>query len=224
MTAFDPRTRLVVALCWAGLIVGSGHATVLLGELAALTGLVALWRQVRPFLRWMRLVLPMAVFLGAVTWWTAGQQHGLAAAVKLVGIATTFFLFFVTTAPEDLANALVKAGLPCSAAFVLSASLQFVPVIGRKAQGVLDAQRARGISMKPGWAAVLHYPAFLAPLLIQAFQLAEELAEAMEARGFGRPGRTFSRSYALKPRDWLAMGAAVAALAGLLTLFGHFGL
>ena len=110
MTAFDPRTRLVVALCWAGLIVGSGHATVLLGELAALTGLVALWRQVRPFLRWMRLVLPMAVFLGAVTWWTAGQQHGLAAAVKLVGIATTFFLFFVTTAPEDLANALVKAG------------------------------------------------------------------------------------------------------------------
>jgi energy-coupling factor transport system permease protein len=78
--------------------------------------------------------------------------------------------------------------------------------------------------MKPGWAAVRHYPAFLAPLLIQAFQLAEELAEVMEARGFGRSGRTFSRSYKLKPRDWLAMGSAVATLTGTLALFGVIGL
>ena len=51
-----------------------------------------------------------------------------------------------------------------------------------------------------------HYPVFLGPLLIQAFQLAEALAEAMETRGFGCPGRTFLRTYQLRFYDWLLIG------------------
>ena len=78
--------------------------------------------------------------------------------------------------------------------------------MGRKVKNVLDAQRARGIPLEPGWAALRHYPAFFAPILIQAFQLAEELAEAMEARGFGRPGRTFLKEYEMRHRDWVVIG------------------
>jgi energy-coupling factor transporter transmembrane protein EcfT len=52
--------------------------------------------------------------------------------------------------------------------------------------------------------------------LVQSFELADQLAEAMESRGFGRPGRTFARDYRLRVRDWLILAAAVAGLAALV--------
>ena len=64
------------------------------------------------------------------------------------------------------------------------------------------------------------YLAFFIPLLIQAFQLAEELAETMEARGFGRPGRSFQFEYRFKGKDWgLIVGGAIFLTAGLLCRF-----
>jgi energy-coupling factor transport system permease protein len=124
-------------------------------------------------------------------------------------------LFFVSTPPEDLSNALIKAGLPYRVAFVVSAGMQFVPVLGRKAREVRDAQQARGIPMAMGWKIIRHAPAFLIPLLIQAFQLAEELAEAMESRGFGRPQRSYYLSFKLKPLDYFVMMSGAAATLGL---------
>ena len=66
-------------------------------------------------------------------------------------------------------------------------------------------EQARGIVLKPGWQALRNYPALLVPLLIQAFQTAESLAEAMEARGFGRSGRSFRKIYRMGGLDWLAI-------------------
>ena len=40
--------------------------------------------------------------------------------------------------------------------------------------------------------------------------LADELAEAMEARGFGAPQRTFLREYRFRARDAALVGAALA--------------
>jgi len=160
----------------------------------------------------------MALFFGAVTWWSADKQTACIAALNLLAIASVFFLFFSTTLPEDLGNSLVKMGLPYHVGFIMSASLQFVPVIGRKVRNVADAQRARGIPLEPGWRALRHYPAFLGPILIQAFRMAEELAESMEARGFGRSGRTFYKEYRLKFVDWLALAGGLLVLSGCLVL------
>jgi energy-coupling factor transport system permease protein len=158
------------------------------------------------YLKWLRLVVPMALFFGAVTWWSADLISGFKAALNLLILVSVFFVFFNLTSPEDLGNALIKTGLPHRVAFVFSTSMQFVPIIARKAGNVLDAQRARGIPLEAGWKAMRLYLALLGPLLIQSFQLAEELAEAMEARGFGRSGRTFLKDYRLKAVDWLAIG------------------
>ncbi len=158
----------------------------------------------------------MSLFFAAVTWWSANAAAGAAAGLKLLALTSGFFAFFSTTVPEDLGNALVKTGMPYHIAFVLSTSMQFVPVLGRKAKNVLESQRARGIPVEPGWSALRHYPAFLVPLLIHAFQLAEELAEAMETRGFGLPNRTFYKDYRLGVQDWLALGIGLVFLIGLL--------
>ena len=210
----DPRTQLDAGGLWGRL--GRDKRLVssrLLSGWGVLVLIVALMGGLKAYARWLLMVAPMALFFGAVTWWSADRQTGVMAALTLLVLVSVFFAFFHVCAPEDLGNALVKIGLPYAVAFIFSTSLQFVPVIGRKAKSVLDAQRSRGIPLEPGWKALRHYPAFLGPLLIQAFRLAEELAEAMEARGFGCNGRTFLKDYCLKLFDWFVLGAGLVLLA-----------
>jgi energy-coupling factor transport system permease protein len=209
----DPRTKLILTGLYAVLVITSYRLEWLLAELGLLWLLVLIIAEGRNYLGWLRLVAVMAVSWFAIAWWAFDLPTAVMTSLRLLALTSIFFVFFRSTAPEDLGNALVKVGLPYTFAFVLSTSLQFVPVISRKAQNVVDAQRSRGIPLEPGLPALRHYPALLAPLLIQAFQLADELAEAMEARGFGRPGRTFWRDYRLQALDWLVLAGAVITLA-----------
>jgi len=134
------------------------------------------------------------------------------AALRLLTIGTVFFLFFQTTSPEALSNALIKMGTPYPFVFVLTTSMQFVHVLIRRVISIRDAQRARGIPIEGGLRALWYLPALAGPLLIQAFQLADELAEAMEARGFGAPGRRFRQEPHLMLLDWAIIILSIAAL------------
>ncbi len=215
---FDPRTHLALALIYGLVVIFIRNTTGLVITWGILVALIGLTGNLRAYGRWLLMLLPMALFFGGVTWWTIDMASGRDAALSLLTLTSTFFVFFALTSPEDLGNALVKMGLPYSVAFVMSASLQFVPVITRKARGVMDAQRARGIELRPGWQALKNYPAFLAPLLIQAFQMAESLAEAMECRGYGRGGRRQLDDYRMRPRDWSAIALGLALGGGSLML------
>ncbi|WP_373499655.1 energy-coupling factor transporter transmembrane protein EcfT [Desulfococcus sp.] len=211
----DPRTKLITTLLAAAFVGISDPLFLVAAELGLLLAMIAALGFFRAYVRWLALVVPMALFFGGVTAWSVTADAGILAGAKLLTLTTAAFIFFSATVPEDLGNALVKAGLPYPAAFVMSTALQFVPVIGRKARDVLDAQRSRGIPVEPGWSALKHYPAFFIPLLLQSFQLAEELAEAMEARGFGRPGRSFLAAYRLTLVDWAVLAASGASLGAL---------
>ncbi|RPH83900.1 MAG: energy-coupling factor transporter transmembrane protein EcfT, partial [Desulfobacteraceae bacterium] len=94
--------------------------------------------------------------------------------------------------------------------------MEFIPVLARRAANVRDAQRARGIPVGVGWKGLRYLPALLGPLLIQAFKLADEMAEALEARGFGSPGHRRGREIRFLARDWLIVSMS---LAGLLAFF-----
>jgi len=212
----DPRTKLGLTVLYAVLVIVSGQPGWLLAELGLLVLIILALGEGRQYLSWLRLVAVMATTWFVISLLAFDVFTAMTASLRLVALTSTFFLFFRTTSPEDLGNALVKARLPYAFAFVLSTSLQFVPVINRKIQNIFDAQRSRGIPLEPGLAALRYYPALLGPLLVQAFQLADELAEAMESRGFGRPGRTFLRDYRLRAVDWVALVGAAIGLAAIL--------
>ena len=212
----DPRTRLLLALAYAVLITLTRRPPWLVGEWIVLLAVIAALRQLTAYLRWLRMLIPMTLFFGAVTAWSAGYAAGLTAAMGLLTVTTLFFVFFATTDPEDLGNSLVQAGLPFAVAFVVTAALQFVPVVGRRIRSVIETQQARGIVLQPGWRALRNYPALLVPLLSQCFQMADNLAEAMETRGFGRAGRSFRTPYRMHARDWLAIAAGWSAVALVL--------
>jgi energy-coupling factor transport system permease protein len=186
--------------------------TFLTASLAILMGVVLLLRLGLPWLDFLRgLGFAVLTFL-AIAWIAFDFLTAVVSTLRLLAIGTAFFLFFQTTPPEALSNALLKMGVPYPFAFVLSASLQFVPVLVRRLGNIRDAQRARGIPIEGGLRLLIHLPALAGPLLIQAFKFADELAEAMEARGFGIPGRRFRHEPRFQWKDWMVVIISAAVL------------
>ncbi len=207
----DPRTWLVVTIGYSALVAMvplTWAPALYVLVLAVVVGVGAF----RPYLRWLRWASLTVLSWFLITWLASDVPTALLASARLLAIFSVFFLFFHRVPPEDLANALVASGLPYEVAFVFSTGLAFVPVISRRAREVVDAQRARGIPLEPGWKALPHYPALLIPLLAQAFTLADQLSEALESRGFGRRGRSFVQPYRLSVLDWSVIALVIVAL------------
>jgi len=214
----DPRTKLLLALLFSTLTVMTADLTALGAECGLVLLAVIGAGLLRAWWRMVRLLVPMFVFLVLFTVLALDVATAVGGVVRLLAISTAFFFFFQTTAPEDLGNALVASGVPYAFTFILTSAMQFVPVIARRAREILDAQRARGIRLERDAASLRNYPALLAPLLIQSFTLADQLAEAMEARGFGSPRRTFAREYRWRTWDYAAVIVGVAAAVGFWLL------
>jgi energy-coupling factor transport system permease protein len=79
---------------------------------------------------------------------------------------------------------------------------RLLPTLERDATGFIEALRGRGVDVT----GVRGRARLLSPLLASSLERSMNLAEAMEARGYGRPGRT-----TIPPPPWrMADGAAVA--------------
>ena len=105
------------------------------------------------------------------------------------------------------------AGLPFARRSALAVVLatRLVPSLERDAVGLAEAVRGRGIAL----AGARGHAMLLSPLVAGSLERASNLAEAMEARGFGRPGATRA------PRPgWTRLDRAGVALGGLLVVVG----
>jgi len=211
-SSLDPRSKLIALLAAAGILM-TFHQWL---QLAIAFGILLMVTLLfRLGLAWLGLLkgLGFAAFSFFIIALLAFDLvTAIVAALRLLTIGTVFFLFFQTTSPEALSNALIKMGTPYPFVFVLTTSMQFVHVLIRRVISIRDAQRARGIPIEGGLRALWYLPALAGPLLIQAFQLADELAEAMEARGFGAPGRRFRYEPHLMLLDWAIITVSIAAL------------
>ncbi len=209
----DPRSKLMMVFVAAILMILFHQWTSLTASFVFLMVMVLLFHLGLLWLNFLR-GLGFAVFTFFIIAWLAFDLvTAVVSGLRLLAIGTAFFLFFQTTSPEALSNALLKMGVPYPFAFVLSASMQFVPVLIRRLGNIRDAQRARGIPIEGGLSLLIHLPALAGTLLIQAFKFADELAEAMEARGFGIPGRRFRHEPRFRWVDWMVVVFSVIALA-----------
>jgi len=187
--------------------------------------------------RGMRLVLTTAALLGVLqilfvhtgpVLFRLGPlvvtQDGVEAAAYVAGrfasVVLLSYLFVLTTDPNDLAYALMQAGLPFRYGFALVTALRLVPVFEQEGRIVYNAQLARGMQYdvrSPRRFLVLARQFFL-PLLVSALGKVDALSVSMEGRCFGKyPTRTFMRQVHLARRDVAAL--ALAAVAGLGALY-----
>ncbi|MFN2285046.1 MAG: energy-coupling factor transporter transmembrane component T family protein [Anaerolineae bacterium] len=147
--------------------------------------------------------------------------RGIYVAGRLLSVVFLGYLFVLTTEPNDLGYALMRAGLPYRYGFMLITALRLVPLFEQEAQTVYQAQLARGIAYDRGGLKRFFTLArqFFLPLLVSAMSKVDALAVSMEGRSFGKyPRRTFLREVAFTRRDGVALGVLVLAMAGVVAV------
>jgi energy-coupling factor transport system permease protein len=115
----------------------------------------------------------------------------------------------VTDGMESLLQPFKRLGLPVhELALMMSISLRFIPTLMQETDKIMKAQMARGVDFTSGpimdrLKAIIP---LLVPLFINSFRRAEELANAMEARGYrGGEGRTKFRELKWKLADTIIL-------------------
>lgn len=153
--------------------------------------------------------------LGPFTVYQEGIYSGLSLLTRAWAGSSFAVLLVLTTHPGDLFAALQKLGVPHELNFMVSTSLQMVPIVQREFQIVMSAQRSRG--MRPrGFASVL--PSMV-PVFAGSIERVQQLALSLESRAFGSKGvKTSLRDIRASGKDYLFALAGLALAAVFTTL------
>lgn len=153
-----------------------------------------------------------------------GLHLGVLLALRILLLVSVAGVLTATTAPvsladgiEDLLSPLKRVRFPAhEMAMMTTVALRFIPTLGQEAQKIMKAQAARGADFADGGPirrARAMVPV-LVPLTVGAFRRADELAEAMESRGYrGGDGRTRYRELRFRAKDALAFAVTALILA-----------
>ncbi|EIA21511.1 energy-coupling factor transporter transmembrane component T family protein [Listeria fleischmannii] len=157
-----------------------------------------------------------------------GLMNGVKMFCRFVLIVFMTTLLTLTTSPIELTDGLEKILAPFrivrlpvhELALMLSISLRFIPTLMDETEKIMKAQKARGVEFTSGKISdrIRAIVPLLIPLFISAFKRAEDLAIAMEARGYrGGHGRTKFRLLKWRFSDTILLFSLVV-LTGLLLL------
>lgn len=191
MNCLDPRVRLILGLLTLALVLATGEVWMVVGELLGLLIATALLGHFGAWLRSLKVSGPMVAMVLVVGIAAFPFAQALEMALRFQALLLASFLVFRSVTTEELGGALRRLGVPWVFSFILVTAMRYVPLMGQRLRAITDAQRSRGIDLRPRLRNIPNLAALLVPLLVQCFQLAEDLAMAMEVRGFGRTGRTF---------------------------------
>ncbi len=216
----DPRASLIVYLLYCTLILLAMQPLELIPLLAV--PIFGLWFKKSGRTEWqrvMRLLWPTLLLFAVVTGIGSGPAAAAGAVLRLTALVSASVLFFTLTPPEELGEALLAGGLSPPAAFLLEGTLRFAPTMANLGREVREAQESRGIRLD-GLYLLRNGIALLGPLLASVMRFADDLAEALETRGFGMPTRTPLADYRFRLRDWALVLTAtgITLLAGALLI------
>lgn len=215
----DPRAKLLTIIIFIAVVFLADN-TLTYGLLAIFT-LAAIWLSNIPIkflfngLKFLFWIILFTFFLhifftkegdllykfGFIEIYQGGLRQGIFISLRFFFLLLVTSLLTLTTTPieitdgiESLLKPLKKVGFPVhELSLMISIALRFIPTLMDETDKIMKAQMARGVDFSEGTIkqrskAVVP---LLIPLFINAFKRAEELATAMEARGYrGGEGRT----------------------------------
>lgn len=230
----DPRTKLISAFYFI-IIIFLANNWLTYGILAvfAFLGILLSKISVRFFIRGVRPMFMLILFtvvlqvlfttggtvffqLGPIQVTQFGLVNGAFIFMRFVLIIFISTLMTLTTSPLSLSDALENILRPLrivkfpvhELSLMLSIALRFVPTLMDETEKIMNAQRARGVDFGEGnliqkMKAIVP---LLIPLFVSSFKRADDLSDAMEARGYkGGEGRTRYRKLDWKMRDSLTI-------------------
>lgn len=150
--------------------------------------------------------------LGWLKIYEGGLRQGIFISMRFFLLILMTSILTLTTTPieitdgmESLLHPLKKVNFPVhELALMMSISLRFIPTLMQETDKIMKAQTARGVDFSSGpikdrMKAIVP---LLIPLFVNSFKKAEELAIAMESRGYrGGEGRTKYRQLSWELKD-----------------------
>ena len=241
--ALDPRAKMLILAEIMFTVFPSGSLASLSICALALYGAVRLSglsigmlaRSCRPvfFLAFFTFTFNAVAILWGESWdkeaFLLGLGAGAVAAARLLLLVSFAMLLPLTTPPLSLADGMESVlspfkrfGFPVhECAMMMGVALRFLPLLMEETDRIVKAQLSRGARLDQG-NPIRRMKAFLPviiPLFIVIFKRADELALAMEARGYrGSEGRTRRRPLSWKKSDTGATIFATLVVAGFIFL------
>lgn len=213
MLRLDPRTRLALWLMATIAVLATGSEWAMAAEAALIFCALA---SLGLFGRWisaLRMMLPIAGLVFIISLVFFDLREAVFLSVRILCLLTVSFIIFQKITVDEVGEGLRRLGLPHWIAFILTSSMRYVPLLGERLSCIMDAQRSRGIDLRPRLRNLNNLLALAVPLLIQAILLSENLAMAMEARGFSRKRKSHSRDMRLGIADYVVLATGCGSLA-----------
>lgn len=127
---------------------------------------------------------------------------------------------YLTDGLEKGLNPLKKIKVPVhEISMIMSIALRFIPILLEETDKIMKAQMARGADFESGGLIkkAKNLVPLLVPLFISAFRRSNDLAMAMEARGYrGGDGRTKMKPLIYKNRDKIAYGVIALYIVAMI--------
>ena len=145
---------------------------------------------------------PTVPVLGPLDVTTTEIAEAALNALRLAALGLAFAAYALLLDHDRLVSA---AGGTRRSALAVALATRLVPSLERDAAGLAESVRGRCVKLE----GARGYATLLSPLVAGSLERATNLAEAMEARGFGRPGATKAPRPPWSGRDRLAIVAAI---------------
>lgn len=164
---------------------------------------------------------------------TNGIFTALFMATRIVCLVVISSMLTYTTTPTMLTDAIEKLLSPLkifkipvsTLAMMMTLALRFIPTLVDEIDRITNAQKARGANLDDGnfIQRIKALVPIIVPLFVSSLRRAIELADAMDCRCYGGPGRTRMKQMKLRFRDFVALAIMVAFIAGIIALNYYFG-
>lgn len=150
---------------------------------------------------------------GFLSIYTEGLSMAGFMAIRLILLIIGTSLLTLTTSPIELTDGIEKLLKPIGKeiahelAMMMTIALRFIPTLMDETDKIMKAQKARGADFESGGIIkkAKSLVPLLVPLFISSFRRADELAMAMEARGYrGGAGRTRMKVLKFTNKDIVA--------------------
>lgn len=150
---------------------------------------------------------------GFLSIYTEGLKTAAFMAIRLILLIAGTSILTLTTSPIELTDGIEKLLRPIGKeiahelAMMMTIALRFIPTLIDETDKIMKAQKARGADFDSGniIQKAKNLVPLLVPLFISSFRRADELAMAMEARGYrGGAGRTRMKVLKFTSRDVIA--------------------
>ena len=156
------------------------------------------------------------IFFGPMKIYGEGLSHAISLMLRVASFQILAFGLILSTHPSDLFASLARMRVPYLINFMISMTLQLVPVLQREVQLVLAAQRSRGMK-GTGFGSIV--PSFV-PVAAGAVERVQQLAISLESRAFGSKGeKTSYRRVPSGPFDLFVGLLGIVVMLGL-TVYG----